>query len=108
MNKLLKDLSVVLGVLVIFIGGSYIYFYIVFDRIFTGPSYNKQDLINNYEKKQSEILEVKAFIDSKIPSDTFVHIEFDNDKLAIFHEKKMATMKVIGIWILIQIKLIHF
>uniref|UniRef100_UPI002631E88E hypothetical protein n=1 Tax=uncultured Tenacibaculum sp. TaxID=174713 RepID=UPI002631E88E len=62
--------------------------HIAFDGIFTGPSYNKQDLIDNFERKKNEIIEVKKFIDSKTPFETYISIEFENGELGIFHVEK--------------------
>lgn len=78
----------IIGTLATITIGFYLFIHMALDGIFTGPSYTKQDLIENYEKKDREILEVKAFIDSKISSDTYIDIEFDNGDLGIFHIKK--------------------
>jgi hypothetical protein len=88
MNRILKILLIIIGVLVTILGGFYLFIHIAFDGIFTGPFHNKQDLINNYEEKKTEINEVKAFINSKITEDTYIHIEFKNDGLGIFHIEK--------------------
>ena len=88
MNRPLKILLIILGILGVIIIGFYLFIHIAFDGIFTGPSYNKQDLIDNYEKRKNEIIEVKSFIDSKIPSDTYIDVEFENGELGIFHVKK--------------------
>jgi len=91
MNRPVKILLIILGILVVIFGGFYLYIHIAFDGIFTGPSYTKQDLIDNYEQRKSEIIEVKTFIDSKIASDTYIDVEFDNGDLGIFHLKKNET-----------------
>lgn len=44
----------------------------------SGPMYDKQDLIDNYEQNKNEILEVKNFIESKISSDNYIDIELQN------------------------------
>ncbi len=60
----------------------------LFDGIFTGPFYDKEDLIENYELKSKEIFEVKQYFESILPKNAIVHIEFENDsELAIFHVK---------------------
>lgn len=88
MSKPIKILLIILGVCLTIIIGFFIFLHIAFDGIFTGPSYNKQDLIENFERKKPEIIEVKKFIDSKIPSETYISIEFENGELGIFHVKK--------------------
>jgi len=88
MKKPLKILLIIIGILITIFGGFYLFLHIAFNGIFTGPVYTKQDLIENYEKKQTEILDIKSFIDSKLPSDTYINIEFENGDLGIFHIKK--------------------
>ena len=88
MNKLIKVLLILFGILLTIILGFFIFLHIAFDGIFTGPSYDKQDLIKNFEKKKNEIIEVKKFIDFKTPRDTYISIEFENGELGIFHVKK--------------------
>ena len=62
--------------------------HIAFDGIFTGPFYDKEDLMENYEKKKEEIAEVKRYFESILPAESIVHIEYENNKeLAIFHVK---------------------
>ncbi|ASV30622.1 hypothetical protein [Maribacter cobaltidurans] len=91
MNRPVKILLIILGILVLIFGGFYLFIHIAFDGIFTGPSYTKQDLIDNYEQRKSEVIEVKTFLDSKISSDTYIDVEFDNRDLGIFHVKKNGT-----------------
>ena len=88
MNKSLKIVLIILGILLTLIGGFYIFMYFVLGDWFEEPYYNKQDLINNYEQRKIEINEVKAYVDSKISESTYVDIEFENEELAIFHVKK--------------------
>jgi hypothetical protein len=48
--------------------------------------YSINDLKENFNLKQTEIYELKTFINSVVPKDKSVDIEFDNnDKLGIFH-----------------------
>jgi hypothetical protein len=48
--------------------------------------YTKKDLINNYVERTKEIDELKTYINSIVPADKSVEIEFDGDsELAIFH-----------------------
>lgn len=88
MIKLFKILLTVFGILVVITIGCFIFLLIAFDRMFAGPYYNKQDLINNYDKRKAEIAEVKSFIKSKVPADTYICIEFENCELGIFHIEK--------------------
>lgn len=88
MNRSLKKTSIIFGISAAIIGGFYLFLHIAFGGIFTGPFYDKQDLIDNYEQRKTEITEVKSFIDSKLTTDTYIDIEFENDKIEIFHIKK--------------------
>ena len=88
MNRRLKILLIIPGTLITIFCVFYLFIHIAFDGIFTGSSYTKQDLIDNYEQKKSEVIKVKSFIDSKIPTGTYINIEFDNEGLGIFHLKK--------------------
>ena len=85
MKTLLKILLILFITLILFIGGLYLFLHIAFDGIFTGPTYHKEDLIENYELRKNSILDVKAFINSSIKPNTYVDIEFENGNLAIFH-----------------------
>ena len=86
MNKALKGLLIYFGIILLIFGGFYLFIFIAFDRIFTGPYYDKEDLIVNYEKRKEEILDVKKYFKSILPDRASVTIEFDDDKeLGIFH-----------------------
>jgi len=88
MNKALKGLLIFFGIILLIFGGFYLFLHIAFDGIFTGPSYDKEDLIENYEERKEEILDVKEYFKSILPNGASVTIEFDNDKeLGIFHVK---------------------
>jgi hypothetical protein len=87
MKTLLKILLISFITLILFIGGFYLFLHIAFDGIFTGPTYDKEDLIENYELRKNSILDVKAYINSNIKPNTYVDIEFENGNLAIFHVK---------------------
>jgi len=43
-------------------------------------SSSKQELIENFKAKETEILELKSFFNSIVPDDYSVYIEFENDK----------------------------
>jgi hypothetical protein len=88
MNRALKGLLIFLGIILFLFGGFYLFLHIAFDGIFTGPSYDKKDLIENYEARTDEIIDVKNYYKSILPDEVSVTIEFDNDKeLGIFHVK---------------------
>lgn len=49
-------------------------------------NYNKEDLIENYKRKEKEIMEVKRYAKSIIPKNKILSIEFESDsKLFYFH-----------------------
>lgn len=88
MNTALKILLIIAGVLILIIGGLFLFLHIAFDGIFTGPYYNKNDLIKNYEQRTEEIIDAKNYFKSILPEGANVYIEFDNNKeLGIFHVK---------------------
>lgn len=88
MNKGLKGLLIFSGIILFLFGGFYLFLHIAFDGIFTGPSYDKKDLIENYEARTDEIFDLKNYYKSILPDGASVTIEFDNDKeLGIFHVK---------------------
>lgn len=88
MNKALKGILIFFGIILFLFGGFYLFLHIAFDGIFTGPSYDKKDLIENYEARTDEILDVKNYYKSILLDGASVSIEFDNDKeLGIFHVK---------------------
>ena len=85
MNKILKWTLIISGVGVLTYVGIFIYGLLSFGGIFE-KKYTKQDLIENYTKKGTEINELKNYVKSIVPSDKQVEIEFDGDKtLEIFH-----------------------
>lgn len=88
MNRALKVLLIIFGIILLIFGGFLLFLHIAFDGLFTGPSYDKKDLIENYEKRKTEITEAKSYFKSIVPNGARVTIEFDNDKeLGIFHVK---------------------
>lgn len=88
MNRAIKVLLIIFGIVLLIFGGFMLFLHIAFNGLFTGPSYDKKDLIENYEKRTTEIIEAKNYFKSIVPDDARVTIEFDNDKeLGIFHVK---------------------
>lgn len=47
--------------------------------------YSKQDLVENYNLKTKELAALNSYIDAITPTNTDVHIEFEGQKLGIFH-----------------------
>ena len=94
MNRALKGVSIFLGIILFLFGGFYLFIHFSFDGIFTGPSYNKKDLIENYEARTNEIIDVKNYYKSILPDEASVEIEFKNDKeLRIFHVKSESIFQ---------------
>lgn len=89
MLKEIKIFLLVIGsISLIAIGSFFLFLHFAFDGAFTGPSYNKKDLIENYKKKKDEIIEVRNYFKSILPDGAGVSIEFKNDdELSIFHVK---------------------
>lgn len=66
----------------------YLFIHIVFEGIFTGPFYDKDDLVENLVQRKDEIYDAKKYFQSIVPEGAIVNIEFEsNNKLAIFHVK---------------------
>jgi len=84
MNQPLKIFLIIVGISSIIIGGFSLVIIFALKSIFIGPLYNKQDLIDNFELKTREILEVKSYLDSKVPADTYIFIEFKAEQIRMF------------------------
>ena len=85
MNKVIKWLLIPLFIILVIYFAYNIYSFIVLDNLFDGTIYTKKDLIENYESKQKEIIELKTYFESILPEEKEVTIEFERRKLAIFH-----------------------
>lgn len=88
MKRGIKFLYLTRGIPIILFGALFIYFYSGFKDIFALPAYDAQDLIDNYEAKTSEILDVKKYIDFIVPPNTEIDIEFQRRKIPVFHVVK--------------------
>lgn len=76
-------LIIVASVIVVFI--AFVIFAMVFFFSFLEPLHTKKDLIENYNKRQTQILELKRYFNSIIPNNKKVEIEFeDADVLSRF------------------------
>ena len=86
MTRVLKIFLTILGIILLIFCGFLLFLHVAFDGVFTGPSYDKNDLIKNYEKRTEAISDVKNYFKSIVPDGARVTIEFDSDKeLSIFH-----------------------
>ena len=85
MKKTLKWILIILGVGLLTYIGYWIFALAVFSGVFD-KFYSTQDLIDNYNKKTTEIVEVKNYVNKIVPPNKSVDIEFDgNRKFFIFH-----------------------
>jgi hypothetical protein len=85
MNKILKWIWIFLGVGLLTYVGYWVFAILTFSGAF-GTYYSKQDLIDNYNKKTPEIIELKNFVTQIVPCNKSVDIEFDgSSKFFIFH-----------------------
>lgn len=85
MNRILKWILIIVGIGLIAFVGFWIYAIASFGGAFDSY-YSKQDLIDNYIIKTKEITELKTYIESILPANKSVDIEFDGDnKFFIFH-----------------------
>lgn len=86
MNQFIKILLIISGTILLTICGFLLLLHFALDGIFTDPSYDEKDLIKNYEKHSTDIIEAKTYFKSILPDGASVSIEFDNDEeLGIFH-----------------------
>lgn len=85
MNKTLKWILIIIG------SGLALYFGYIFYVFSTfsfddGKYYSKQDLIDNYNQKSSQIVDLKSYINKIVPANKSVDIDFDGSKeFFIFH-----------------------
>ena len=83
--KIIKYLAIGSSIIII------IYFVIVYIALEIafggfGPTYTKADLIQNYETHKTSINAVKEYVQSTLPKNKTVFIEFENEHtLSIFH-----------------------
>lgn len=62
--------------------------YICLRNLFHIKKVSKEEMILNYEQNKIEINEVVKYFTSILPSNSSVHIEFDNKDIEIFHLTK--------------------
>lgn len=87
MNKTFKWFLIIIGSGLLLYIGYIIFVALTFSFSFDdGKHYTTQNLIDNYKRKKEQINELKRFIDSVVPANKSVDIEFDgNKRLFIFH-----------------------
>lgn len=86
MNKILKRILQIVGVGLLLYIGYFIYSILTFSFYEDGKFYSKQDLIDNYNQKTTQINDLKNYINKIVPANKTVDIEFDgNKKFFIFH-----------------------
>jgi hypothetical protein len=85
MNTAVKITLCIVGIIFTVVAGFFLFIHIAFDGIFTGPYYDKSDLISNFEERKSELFEAENYFNSIVPDSAYVKIEFENGKLGIFH-----------------------
>lgn len=85
MNRILKWTLIILSLGFLIFVGFLVYALISINEVFE-TRYTKKDLIDNYNTKSTEIIEVKNYIKNIVPANKSVLIEFDGSKeLSIFH-----------------------
>lgn len=86
MKSFLKIFFIVIGVAGVIYLGITVFAWILFRDFFPKELYDKQDLIENFENRTSEIIDVKEYYQSILPENTSVYLEFGKQKeLTIFH-----------------------
>jgi hypothetical protein len=87
MNKILKWILLIIGTGLLLFIGYVIFVALTFSFSFDeGKHYTTNDLIDNYNTKSQQIYELKSYINSIVPVNKSVDIEFDgNKRLDIFH-----------------------
>jgi hypothetical protein len=77
-KKIFKWTLIIVGVGLLLFVGYFIYVSMAFSGAFDS-FHTKQELIDNYNKRQTQILELKRYFNSVVPKDKQVEIEFESD-----------------------------
>jgi hypothetical protein len=86
MKKTIKWILIIVGSGLLLYIGFFIYSILTFSFYDDGKFYSKQDLIDNYNQKSQQIVDLKTYINKIVPANKSVDIEFDgNKRLDIFH-----------------------
>jgi len=92
LKRIVKWTLILLGVGLIIVIGNVLYFLSAFGLF--DKDYSVTDLVNNFNKKQTEIYELKKYFNEIVPKDKFVEIEFENGhKLSRFGIQPLDTTK---------------
>jgi hypothetical protein len=89
MNRIVKGVLITAGVLATLAAGAYLLFMVALAHAFGAfdRTYTKADLIRHYEAKALKITALSTYINSLVPADQAVDIEFEDDHIGIFHVK---------------------
>jgi len=86
MNKTFKRIILFFGFAVLLWFGYIIYTALTFSFFDDDKFYSKQDLIDNYNTRKSQINDLKNYLNSIVPANKSVDIEFEGSKrISIFH-----------------------
>jgi hypothetical protein len=77
-KKIIKWILIIVGLGLFLFIGFMIYVSMAFSGVFD-TFHTKQELIDNYNKRQTQILELKSYFNSIVPKDKQVEIEFESD-----------------------------
>jgi hypothetical protein len=85
MNKTLKWILIIIGSgLLLFVG--YVFYVFATFSFDDGKHYSRQELIDNYNSKSAQIIDLKNYINRIVPVNKSVDVEFDgNKKFFFFH-----------------------
>jgi hypothetical protein len=78
-KKIIKWTLIISGAGFLIYVGFMVFVFLSFSGAFD-TFHTKQELIDNYIKRQTQILELKSYFNSIVPRDKQVEIEFENDK----------------------------
>lgn len=85
MSKVFKWIFIISSIGILAYGGFWVYMILSFAGAFD-TNYSKQDLIENYDLKHKEINDLYPYVNSIVPQNKIVEIEFEGkDKLIYFH-----------------------
>lgn len=88
MNKIVKRVVLITGLIVALVVGAYICWMLALAHAFGAfdKTYTQVDLIRHYEAKAPELWALKSYVNSIVPAHQSVTIEFDGQRtIPIFH-----------------------
>jgi hypothetical protein len=77
-NKIIKDIFIVLGSVILVFLAYFIYTFVTISNDLE-KLYSKQDLIKNYNQKEQEINELKAYFIQILPQNASVEVNFESN-----------------------------